>query len=179
MQHVHKFYVWWYIKSFRFCYYYQLYPALHWAVIWVIALIRWIQIKQKGYSILLGQRNINLTPPSSFFVRFDHLPVNQWIPRLVLTECLFERRENIPQVLMIRDSSVWTEYKISLSSSCSNIARSAWVWQIIRGCMITDKQLFFSLLWFSVRKNQKENELLKSCLWELSVRCQNILCKQE
>lgn len=49
------------------------------------------------------------TPHPLYSVSFDHLPVNQWIPRLELTECLFERRENISQVLMIRDSSVWGE----------------------------------------------------------------------
>lgn len=53
--------------------------------------------------------NSFLPPNPLYSVSFDHLPVNQWIPRLELTECLFERRENISQVLMIRDSSVWGE----------------------------------------------------------------------
>lgn len=69
--------------------------------------------KRKDTQYYCDKKNVNLTP-WPFFVSFDHLPVNQWIPRLVLTECLFERRENISQVLMIRDSSVWAEYKISV-----------------------------------------------------------------
>lgn len=111
--------------------------------------------KRKDTQYYCDKKMLISPPGLSLSVLITYLWISE-SPRLVLTECLFERRGNISQVLMIRDSPVWAEYKISLSSSCSNIARSAWVWQIIRGCMITDKQLFFSLLWFSVRQNQKK-----------------------